>query len=189
MATQISLEAVLGSGPPPELGAVFVDTNIVIRYENPFGFINAAQNYRIVHSVNQLKSRYPVHAATITAVEYYKYMQVGYYNIFIQTQPGNFRKYSTALFKKMRTHHAAFAEGWQLRLKSFRKTFAKHFPPPPGNGPSGYSASLLGEFSGKNIDFGDHLLIAAARQVPASAILTTDKDFLSTAAPIGVIHM
>ncbi len=176
MGKTIGIKRVLRPNPDYPIRQILVDTSIVIRYENPFGFVKADVNSRTVQQVHRLKSHYQLHATMLTAAEYFKYVQVGYYNIFIQTNSGHFRKYSIANFKSLKKNSAHFQRGWQLRLSAFRKTFQRHFPPAPQEAVN-YNPAVFDAFDGSKADFGDFMLYRQAESLTDCAILTADKDF------------
>lgn len=185
----IGIKHILRPNPAYPIERILVDTSIIIRYENPFGFVKPHINSRTITHIHKLKNHYSLHATMISAAEYFKYIQVGYYNIFIQTRPGHFQKYSIANFKKLRKANADFASGWKLRLKAFRKTFTRHFPPLPEGSASIYSPELFTQFDGNALDFGDMLFFREAEKHKNMAILTADKDFADLNDTVLVIRV
>jgi hypothetical protein len=150
------------TGLPTE--AFFVDTNVLLDINDPFGLslsdVMLAQRNEILSDiVHRLKSADGVRSfSTLSvALEYYKHIQVGFYQTQVNKAPGarEALKFSTTEFKRLRDSDAQFMLGWELQLKLFKKTFSKNYQI--------YDASpqvsdVLSTFQGSKVDFGDHLL-------------------------------
>lgn len=177
MAQIVAIDEILKPTPKYPIQNILVDTNIIINYENPFGWIHASLNVKIVQYLNQLKSHYSVNSTLVTALEYFKYIQHGYYNIFVKTHNGYFEKYTTREFKKLRLHNKEFADGWDLHLKAFKRTFRKHFPPFDISDIKIYVEDVIENFDGTKVDFGDEILYQYASTLKFPFIITMDRDF------------
>jgi predicted nucleic acid-binding protein len=179
MAKILSIDNILPPSTNYPIDIIFVDTNVIVNYEDPFGFVKPQKNADIVSLLNNLKSNYRVCSTIVSAIEFYKFLQVGYYNIYIKTHPGNFEESSTIAFKKLKGRDQEFLKGWELRLKMFVKTFKKHFPAFDVKGESIYSEELITSFDGKSVDFADEIIYHYSKKIKNSVIITEDRDFQS----------
>ena len=166
---------------------IFVDTNVIINYEDPFSYVKSEKNEYTVSLLNQLKSVYKVRSTIAGAVEFYKYLQVGFYNIYVQTHSGDYEKYSTIAFKKLKIRDTDFSEDWKLRLKVFNRTFKRHFPAFDLDDDSIYNEELLNSFDGTKVDFADEIIYKYSTKINNSTILTEDKDFESYPDDVRII--
>lgn len=189
MAIRINIQDILKPTSKYPLQRILVDTNVIINYENPFAFVQPILNTKTVDYLNQLKSHYQVNSTLVTALEFFKYVQVGTYNVFTKTQPGHYEDFSTLAFKKLRRISADFTDHWNLRLKAFRRTFQKHFPPYDVTGAVLFTSDLIANFDGSNVDFGDELLFRYSLETEFPLILTSDKDFESFPDNLHVVYI
>jgi len=179
MAVQINIDDILKPSPNYPIQNILIDTSTIINYEDPFGWIDPKLNETTVRYLEKLKSQYKVNSTLLTASEYFKHIQVGSYNIFTKTQPGYFESYSTIEFKKLRRRNTDFANTWNLRLKKFKITLKKHFPPFDIENDKIYSLNLLDNFNGAEVDFGDEVLYRYSLKTDFPLIITSDRDFES----------
>lgn len=177
MAKRIPVKDVLKPNPKYPISIIIIDTNIVINYVDPFGYVNEKLNAKTVEYLNQLKSNYKVNSTSVTALEYFNYLKHGYYNIFIETHPGNYEKFSKFEFKKIQRRNPGFSAGWDIRLKAFKKTFKKYFPPFNFSVDNIYTTDLLEKFDGTKTDFGDELIYQYSQQLDFPVIISMDRDF------------
>ena len=186
MAKRLNIDALLHSPAQYPIERILVDTNVVINHKNPFGYVSPAFNSKVTKVVNRLQKQFPLNATLMTASEYFRYLQVGYYNIFVKTHKVKFQKYSAGQFKRLRKNNGEFARGWDLRLRSFRLTFTQLFPPfhPAA---SIFNEAVLEEFDGAQVDFGDEMFYQIALQTGFPVILTTDRDFASFRNDLNII--
>ena len=138
--------------------------------------------------MNQLKSHYVVNSTLVTALEYFKYIQVGFYNIFTSKQSGIYEKHSTAAFKRLRSSNNDFSDSWNLRLEDFKRTFRKHFPPYDSSRQI-YSLELIQNFDGTKVDFGDEVLYHYALTTEFPLIITADRDFRSFPDNLNIVFL
>ena len=179
MATQITIDKILPPNSDYPITDIIVDTNVIIDYKDPFGNVNPNVNSKIVDQINKLKSHFKVYSTIISAIEYYKFLQYGYYNIYIKIHSGNYAKYSTIEFKKLRRTDPDFSNGWDLRLKEFKRTNIKHFPPLNIDLNNIYTIENIGTFDGSKADFGDEMIYKICQFLKFPVVITKDKDFSS----------
>jgi hypothetical protein len=176
MARILEIDHILKPSPDYPIKNILVDTNIIINYENLFGNINPKLNSKTFEILNKLKSSYNVNSTLVTAIEYYKFIQVGFYQIFTRLHPKYSNKYTTQDFKKLKRRDSDFLEGWNLRVKTFKRTFKKHFPTYDIQDDTIYNLDLIENFDGVNVDFGDELLYQYAIKTDFPLIITSDRD-------------
>lgn len=158
--------------------AFFVDTNIIIAFEDPFGrsIDNpsiAKRNEEISRIVLYLKSLTFKGYTTITvALEYYKHIQVGFFNVHTDRE-----HFDSEQFKRLRDSDLDFMTRWDHQMKVFRKVFEKKFP--------FYTTApdltkLLLTFEGTKVDFGDHALFHSVMSCAEKVhcIFSNDADFI-----------
>lgn len=189
MAVKIKIDDILKPSSDYPIQNILVDTNIIINYEDPFSRVKSELNASTTHYLNILKGCYKVNSTIVNALEFFKYIQVGSYNIFIKTQPGHFEEYSTVEFKKLRKRNSDFSSTWDLRLKQFKKTFKKHFPPLDIEKDKIYSLNLITNFDGTEVDFGDNILYQYALKTDYPLIITSDRDFESFPNDLHVVFL
>jgi len=166
--------------------AFFVDTNVVLDYADPFGrsldrasFSRRNEETRSV--MHWLRSDHKQAYTTVSvALEYYKAIQVGFYQIFVdQTNPkSNPSPFDAQNFKRLRNSDPQFIESWSNQLKVFKRTFTKSFPLYNAN----FDLSVfLSDFDGNMLDFGDHVLFQSAMSCEPEfrCIFSNDADFYS----------
>jgi hypothetical protein len=157
--------------------AFFVDTNIIIAFEDPFGrsMDNPSigkRNEEVSQIVLYLKSLGFKSYTTITvALEYYKHIQVGFFNIHTGR-----KQFDLEEFKRLRDGDLDFMTRWDHQIKVFRKVFQKKFP--------FYTSApdlteLVSTFEGGKVDFGDHALFWSVMSCADSfhCIFSNDADF------------
>jgi hypothetical protein len=158
--------------------AFFVDTNVLLDYQDPFGRSLDTPRIRrsseeITKVMQYLRSQ-GVKSRTISAValEYYKHIQVGFYQVHTD------KKFDAEDFKKLRNNNIEFMDRWDSQISIFKKLFTKTFPLcDVGDLPS----DLLSSFKGSEADFGDHLLWKSVQSLaePLRCIFSGDNDFYS----------
>ncbi len=188
MANIIKIEKILKPTSQYPIQNILLDTNIIINYEDPFGSVAPNLNAKISQYINVLKSHYTINSIFVTALEYFNYIQVGFYNVFVDTHEGTFEKYSSKEFKQLRNKNSEFAASWNLHLKSFVRTFKKHFPPFDTTREI-YSLTVIQNFDGNKVDFGDEILYQYAMKLSYPVILTMDKDFKSYPDELNLIQL
>ncbi len=186
MAKRLNIEELLRSTNTHPIERILVDTNVVINHKNPFGYVSPAFNSKVTRVVNRLQQKFPLNATLMTASEYFRYLQVGYYNIFVKTQKVKYKKYSAGQFKRLRKNDEEFARGWDLRLRSFRLTFTQLFPPFHPSA-SIFNENIIAQFDGAQVDFGDEVFYQIALQTGFPVILTTDRDFAAFRDDLNII--
>jgi hypothetical protein len=157
--------------------AFFVDTNIIIAFKDPFGLSNIdgsmqRQNVQVSEVVSFLKSTGLKGYATIsTALEYYKYIQVGFFNLQTASE-----RFDLGRFKKLRDNDAEFMVRWDHQISVFKKVFKKNFPLYEMSPPL---ERLLSTFQGGKADFGDHTLFHSVMSCAENlrCIFSNDADF------------
>jgi hypothetical protein len=156
--------------------AFFVDTNVIINYEDPFSrtlddIARARINEDLTEALQGLKGMgYDRFTTPSVALEYYKHIQVSYYQVFTNG------KFNIEDFKKRREEDIGFMAGWDLQIKTFKKLFKKKFPIVTTNI---QSEQLIDSFKGEEIDFGDHLLSSFVLSLPSAqqCVFSNDSDF------------
>ena len=189
MARIIEIERILKPSPEFPIENILVDTNVIINYTNPFGWIRSGLNVETTRYLNILKTHYKVNSTLVSALEYFKYVQVGSYNIFKGTREGHLEEYSTRAFKKLRRENSEFADRWNLRMLSLKRTFRKHFPPYEVSGEPVYSLSLIEDFDGTKVDFGDEVLYRYCLTTDFPIVITFDRDFKSFPDDLHVVFL
>lgn len=157
--------------------AFFVDTNIVVAFKDPFGQSNVdayiqQRNEQIAGVISYLKSGGIMGYSTITiALEYYKYIQVGFFNI--QTDS---KRFDLERFKELRDSDPEFMIRWHHQISVFKKVFKKNFPLFEASPPL---ERLVTTFEGGKADFGDHILFHSVMscQSDLRCIFSNDADF------------
>lgn len=157
--------------------AFFVDTNVVLDYVDPFSRSLeldsvARPNARVREVMSYLKSHQRVYSTVGVALEYYKHIQVGFY----QVQTGKI--FQADDFKMLRNNDVEFINRWDGQIKAFKKVFTKNFPLYDAQVPV---AELVSDFQGGACDFGDHVLCKSVLQCDDKlrCIFSNDSDFYS----------
>jgi len=189
MAKLITLDNILPPNSDYPLENIIVDTNIIIDYKDPFGRVVPQDNIKTVEEVNKLKSHYKVNSTIVSGLEYYKYLYVNFYNIFIKTHNGYYEKYSSQEFKKQRRTNSDFASEWDLRLNQFKITFKRHFPPIETDTDNFFTVDNIDSFDGSNVDFGDEMLYKISQSLDFPLIITKDRDFSSFPDDLYIIYL
>jgi len=164
--------------------AFFVDTNILVDFIDPFSRSTtdprlAARNVELAEVIHPLKSWGSKSLSTASvALEYYKYIQVGFYKI----ETGKDRL-DTEDFKRLRDGDLDFMTRWDHQLKVFKRLFSKTFPLLDV---TLTLADVLSTFEGSKVDFGDHLLFKAtlASDPKLRCVFSNDADFYSFSGEI-----
>ena len=163
----------------------FVDTNIIISYQDPFGQSSLKPDHyeRIQESIHLLKSiGYKTFSTISVALEYYKHIQYNSYTLYFQKN-----KFDSRDFKLKKINHPVFSDTWSRQMKSFKKLFSKAFP--------FYDKSIgtidINSFDFLNMDFGDHLLLNTLEGASSSfkAVFSNDKDFYNISDDIFLITL
>jgi hypothetical protein len=153
----------------------FVDNNIIISFQDPFGrsslqplFFEETQK-----SIHNLKAiGYKSVSIVSVALEYYKYIQYHSYTLYFQKY-----KFDPQDFKKKKNDDPIFSDTWAKQMKTFKKLFLKTFPLM-----NSFSVlNNISDFNFNQMDFGDHLLFKTLEDTSASfkVVFSNDKDFYS----------
>jgi hypothetical protein len=160
------------------LEGFFVDTQIIIYYQDPFGksaFENLKVRYEEVQaSIHKLKSSSLKAYSTIPVLfEYYKHIQINSYMLYLEKS-----KFDDRDFKNQKKNNFDFALQWESQMKLFKKTFLRTFPIYDFNINGN---DLLNNFDFMNLDFGDHFLVYIVQNADKrlKAIFSNDSDFYS----------
>ncbi|MEW5800337.1 MAG: hypothetical protein AB1728_15160 [Bacteroidota bacterium] len=158
--------------------AFFVDTNIIIYHRDPFAesafdYYKKILNERVTNCIHYFRSDHSKCFSVISvAIEFYKFIQVGSYNIFTGA-----KKMDLEHFKKLRLNDKEFQKKWQITLKQYEKCFTKYFPL------YGVYAStdIFQNFDGMLVDFGDYALFDTVMNSKKEwfCIFSNDSDFYS----------
>jgi hypothetical protein len=159
--------------------AFFVDTNIMIGFVDPFSRsisdpVRQTLNENLTEVIKALKSQgIKGYTTTSVALEYYKYIQTGFYKIEISKN-----RLDVEDFKRLRDTNVDFIVRWDNQLKVFKRNFSKAFPLFDIALSSMEAAT---DFEGSKVDFGDHLLFKAVTSIEERlrCIFTNDADFLA----------
>lgn len=178
MPVVITPEQLLDSKNKLHFKGFFVDTNIVILNQDPFGESTLPGKTflfeTVQESIQKLKSYGFVPYSTIPVIlEYYKFIQYHSFILYL-----NKKKFSSKEFKEAKNSNSSFAEKWETQMKPFKRLFKKYFPLFEID--LQYS-HLLDEFNFNEIDFGDHLLLNIAIKAKSELriIFSNDRDFYS----------
>lgn len=162
--------------------AFFVDTNIIIKYKDPFGSsLNNPKEEKLNQGISDLLDRIKSagkksYTSLSVALEYFKYIQVTSYILYKKSRFDEKNiSWSLKDFKNLRKNGGEFKEYWESYLKVFKNTFKKNFVIIDK-----YlnTEEIMEDFLGENIDFGDHLLYKVSKQLSTiSCIFTDDSDF------------
>lgn len=186
MATVIDAISLVRNNKRLPKEAFFVDTNVVLDFVDPFGKSLGGgsfgkRNERVTEVTKRLKSDgVPCHSTVGIALEYYKHIQVGFY----QAHTGN--KFEPEDFKVLRKANPVFASSWNLQIKMFSKTFSKTFPLKDVTIPA---TNVLKTFDCTNVDFGDHVLYVSVKAMDEKnwCVFSNDSDFYSFADDLVVL--
>lgn len=187
MAIVIDVLDLVGNKKRLPVEAFFVDANVVIDYADPFGrslgVSFSRQNKETTEAMHALKSQHKSLSLLASAMEYYKYIQVGYYRIIT-----NSPKFDDLDFKYRRTSDASFSAGWTLQLKKFTRLFTKTFPLAE---PKIAGTELFGDFDGTKTDFGDHVLFRNVQVMEPyrRCVFSNDADFYEYPDTIQLLTM
>lgn len=169
-----------------QLKAFFIDTNLLISFQDAFGESSDNQrssklNQYILILITELKQNSLIAYVTPSVVlEYYKYIQVGYYKL----KTGNDR-FEGKDFKAKRDKDIVFLEGWKLHMKKMKKLFTKTFQI--------YNLKItdqtLFHYNHSNYDLGDYLIYNSILEygIDKSIALTDDFDFYSFSDNLKII--
>jgi hypothetical protein len=176
MAIVIDAESLLQVTERLPTEAFFVDTNVIIDYADPFGDSTTKaslekRNILITEILHRIKSQHKCFSTITVAIEYYKHIQVNFYNLHTQR-----KKFDSEHFKQLRNGDVEFIERWEVQMKQFKKLFRKKFPL--------YSSDisiteLWDTFKPSEVDFGDHTLYATTKASVGNyqCIFSNDSDF------------
>jgi hypothetical protein len=177
MATVIDALEIVQKNKKLPCEAFFVDTNIIVYYKDLFG--ESLTNVSIQPIVNDvsgtfpiLKSKYKSYCTLSVAIEFYKHIQINFYQKFLN------KRFDTEDFKKQRESNIAFFDGWDLQIKQFKKVFRKeievHLEALP-------EADIIESFEGSKVDFGDHAIYKTLMRCEKNlrCVFTHDSDFYS----------
>ena len=162
--------------------AFFVDTNIIIKYKDPFSSsLHNPQEEKLSLEIsdllNRIKSAGKKSYTTFSVVmEYFKYIQVTSYILYKKSRFGEKNiSWNLKDIKNLRKNDSDFKEYWEIYLKAFKNPFKKNFVIIDKHLDA---KEIMEDFLGGNIDFGDHLLYKVSKQLsPISCIFTNDSDF------------
>ncbi|MEE9432518.1 MAG: hypothetical protein V3V16_15835 [Melioribacteraceae bacterium] len=178
MPIVITSEELITSKNKLQFKGFFVDTNIVILKQDPFGESNITSNLKRFESVQvaiqSLKSSGFIPYSTLPVIlEYYKHIQYNSYTLFFEKQ-----RYDPKDFKYQKKNNLNFQEYLGVRLKLVKRIFNKTFP--LSNVNQNYD-TLFDDYNFIDLDFGDHLLINIVSNVKQELkmIFSNDKDFYS----------
>jgi len=176
MAIVIDAESLLEDKKRLPTEAFFVDTNIIIDYADPFGDSTTypsleKRNILITKVLNRVKSQHKCFSTITVTIEYYKHIQVNFYNLHTQE-----KKFDNEHFKELRNNDVEFIERWEVQMKKFKRLFQKNFPLYSSHIPV---SELWDTYKPSEVDFGDHTLYAT---IMASAenykcVFSNDSDF------------
>ncbi len=163
----------------------FVDTNIIISYQDPFSksFLQPLFFEETQESIHNLKSAgYKTYSMVSVALEYYKYIQYNSYTLYFRQ-----KKFDTQDFKLKKNDDVVFSDTWSRHMKTFKKLFTKAFPFKN----SIIALNNISEFDHANMDFGDHLMFKTLMDSVNSfkAVFSNDKDFYSLPDDIFLITL
>lgn len=176
MAVVIDAKSLLVEKKRLPTEAFFVDTNIIIDYADPFGDSTAKpsfekRNILITEILHRIKSQYKSFSTITVAIEYYKHIQVNFYNLHTQE-----KKFDNEHFKELRREDVEFIERWDVQMKKFKRLFQKNFPLYSSDIPV---TELLDTFKPSEVDFGDHTLYATTKASGDNyqCVFSNDSDF------------
>lgn len=176
MPVVITPEELLNSKNTLHFNGFFVDTNIVILNQDPFGESTRPEKTFLFESVQEavqnLKSDGLIPYSTIPVIlEYYKFIQYNSFTLYL-----NKKRFSTKDFKEAKKNNPRFAEKWETQMKPFKRVFNKTFPLFEID--LKYN-NLVDKYNFEEIDFGDHLLINVVTQAKSELkmIFSNDMDF------------
>lgn len=162
--------------------AIFVDTQIIIFYKDPFGL---SYNDSTMNLLNQNSTEVIEHLKSIgikayttlmVASEYYKHLQVNSYRKY-KTAKGHkeIDKFDSDDFKNLRDTNIDFMIQWNILMKQFIRIFSKNFKLYDKEFDTEY---IIKNFNGEQLDFGDHLLYQHMKSEGKNYyILSNDIDF------------
>jgi len=106
-------------------------------------------------------------------LEYYKYIQVGYFQARTGKHMNDIRD-----FKNLRDNDIDFMAGWDIQMETLKRTFTKNFPLYEGSPEANETVST---FRGGTVDFGDQLLYKTVMTAQQNmwCIFSNDSDFYS----------
>lgn len=156
---------------------LFVDTQIIIYNQDPFGK-STTENTRIYedvqNAIHSLKSSSLKAYSTFPVLfEYYKHIQINSYIHYLRKD-----KFDLLDFKEQKRNNLDFALMWESQMKLLKKVFLKTFPVYDFDTNSN---DLLNNFDFMNLDFGDHFLVYIVQNAhkKLKAIFSNDSDFYS----------
>jgi len=177
MAIVIDASDILAKNKSLPVEGFFIDTNILICYKDPFGAsLNNVKQTKYNNSITQFLNRpkssgVKGYSTLSVAIEFYKYIQIGYF----YTQFPN-DKFEAKKFKDLKEKDSDFRGGLQTYFNLFKKIFNKEFPILTKNSDK---IDYLNDFDVLKADFGDHALLKSvlAHDKKYHGIFTGDADF------------
>lgn len=157
----------------------FVDTQIIIYNQDPFGKSTLSQNLKTKYeevqtTIHKLKSSsLKAYSSLPVLFEYYKHIQINSYMLFLTKN-----KFDDQDFKYQKKNNSGFTSQWESQMKLFKRIFLRSFPV------FDYNINgdiLINNFNFMNMDFGDHFLSHIVSKVDkkVKAIFSNDSDFYS----------